>query len=77
MTQINKISVFQKTLPLTKPYRLSGGRLLFEELDSTFVKIETNNGYIGWAEGCPWGHTYLPAHELAFVRLPSCSHLRC
>ncbi len=62
MSRIERISIFQKTLPLRKSYRLSGGRLLFEQLDSTFVKIETNDGIIGWAEGCPWGHTYLPAH---------------
>lgn len=62
MTRIEKISIYQKTLPLTEPYRLSGGRLRFEQLDSTFVKIEADNGLTGWAEGCPWGHTYLPAH---------------
>ncbi|MHC8507853.1 MAG: mandelate racemase/muconate lactonizing enzyme family protein [Rhodospirillales bacterium] len=60
--KITRISVFQKTLPLKKPYALSGGRLIFKELDSTFVKIETDEGLTGWAEGCPWGHTYLPAH---------------
>jgi L-alanine-DL-glutamate epimerase-like enolase superfamily enzyme len=60
--RIERVSLFQKTLPLATPYRLSGGRLLFEELDSTFVRIETANGITGWGEGCPWGHTYLPAH---------------
>lgn len=60
--RITRISVFQKTLPLAKPYSLSGGRLLFEELDSTFVRIDCDNGLLGWGEGCPWGHTYLPAH---------------
>lgn len=62
MNRIERISIFQRTLPLTKPYRLSGGRLLFERLDSTFVKIDTDQGLTGWGEGCPWGHTYLPAH---------------
>lgn len=62
MIRIKNISIYQKTLPLIKPYRLSGGRLLFEQLDSTFVKMETDAGLSGWAEGCPWGHTYLPAH---------------
>ena len=60
--RIDKVSLYQMILPLMKPYRLSGGRLLFEELDSTFVKMETDTGLVGWAEGCPWGHTYLPAH---------------
>ena len=59
--QITKISVFQQTQPLFKPYWLSGGRLKFEQLDSTFVKIETDSGLTGWGETCPWGHTYLPA----------------
>ncbi len=59
--EITGITVWQKTLPLTKPYWLSGGRLKFEALDSTFVRIETRDGLIGWGEGCPWGETYLPA----------------
>lgn len=60
--RIIRISVFQQTQPLFKPYWLSGGRLKFEQLDSTFVKIETDAQITGWGESCPWGHTYLPAH---------------
>ena len=60
--KIARVSLFQKTLRLERPYRLSGGRLLFTELDSTFVKMESDNGLTGWGEGCPWGNTYLPAH---------------
>ncbi len=60
--KITRISVWQLTLPLSEPYRLSGGRLLFESLDSTFVRIDTDAGLSGWGEGCPWGNTYLPAH---------------
>ena len=60
--KITKISVFQIDLPLTDPYWLSGGRLKFEVLDATFIKLETDAGITGWGEGCPWGHTYLPAH---------------
>ena len=59
--KIERISIFQQTQPLFKPYWLSGGRLKFEQLDSTFVKIETDSGITGWGETCPWGHTYLPA----------------
>jgi L-alanine-DL-glutamate epimerase-like enolase superfamily enzyme len=47
---------------LEHPYWLSAGRLKFEVLDATFVKIETDEGLIGWGEGTPWGHTYVPAH---------------
>ena len=60
--KIIRVSLFQKTLNLSRPYRLSGGRLVFTELDSTFVKLEADDGLVGWGEGCPWGHTYLPAH---------------
>ena len=59
--KITSISVYQVELPLEHPYRLSGGRLLFERLDSTFVRIDTDAGITGWGEGCPWGSTYLPA----------------
>ena len=60
--KITSISVWQVDLPLSEPYFLSGGRLRFDRLDSTFVRLETDAGLIGWGEGCPWGHTYLPAH---------------
>ena len=60
--QISRISVYALDLPLTRPYSLSGRCLKFDRLDSTLVKIETGDGRVGWGEGCPWGHTYLPAH---------------
>jgi L-alanine-DL-glutamate epimerase-like enolase superfamily enzyme len=59
--KIARITVYQATLPLQRPYKLSGGRLSFEQLDSTIVSIETECGLTGWGEGCPWGSTYLPA----------------
>ena len=60
--KITRISVYQVDLPLEHPYWLSAGRLKFECLDATFVKIETDAGITGWGEGTPWGHTYVPAH---------------
>ena len=60
--KITKISIFHVDLPLEHPYWLSAGRLKFEVLDATFVKIETDEGLTGWGEGTPWGHTYVPAH---------------
>ena len=60
--KITKITVFQVDLPLEHPYWLSGGRLKFDVLDATFVKIDTDAGFTGWGEGTPWGHTYVPAH---------------
>ena len=59
---IRRISIHAVELPLARPYSLSGGRLKFERLDSTLVRIETGDGRVGWGEGCPWGHTYGPAH---------------
>lgn len=60
--KITRITVYQKNLPLKDPYWLSGGRLKFEVLDATFVKVETDTEITGWGEGTPWGHTYVPAH---------------
>ena len=60
--KIIAVTVFQVDLPLEFPYWLSGGRLKFETLDATFVKLETDEGLVGWGEGTPWGHTYVPAH---------------
>ena len=60
--KIKSISVYQVDLPLEFPYWLSGGKLKFEVLDATFVKIDTDEGLVGWGEGTPWGHTYVPAH---------------
>lgn len=60
--KITRITLYQRDLPLTKPYWLSGGRLKFECLDATFVRLDTDAGLTGWGEGTPWGHTYLPAH---------------
>lgn len=59
--KITGIAVYGLVLPLGRPYSLSGGRLHFTELDSTFVHVETDEGVDGWGEGCPWGSTYLPA----------------
>ena len=60
--KITSITVYQVDLPLEHPYWLSGGRLKFETLDATLVKLETDAGLTGWGEGTPWGHTYVPAH---------------
>lgn len=60
--KITRIDVYQLSLPLLKPYRLSGGRLLCTEIDSTIVRIDTDEGISGWGEACPWGSTYLPAY---------------
>ncbi|MDE0696680.1 MAG: mandelate racemase/muconate lactonizing enzyme family protein [Boseongicola sp.] len=60
--KISRIAVYKVDLPLEHPYWLSGGRLKFEVLDATFVRIDTDAGVSGWGEGTPWGHTYVAAH---------------
>ena len=40
--RISRITVWQMNLPLGQPYYLSGGRLRFDRLDSTFVRIDTD-----------------------------------
>lgn len=60
--KITRLTVYKKNLPLEHPYWLSGGRLKFETLDATFLRIDTDEGVSGWGEGTPWGHTYVPAH---------------
>lgn len=60
--KITAITVWHRELPLQKPYWLSGGRLRFDVLDATFVRLDTDQGITGWGEATPWGHTYLPAH---------------
>ncbi|CAN5797538.1 mandelate racemase/muconate lactonizing enzyme family protein [soil metagenome] len=59
--KITRITVWAVDLSLTRPYSLSGGRLHFDRLDSTIVRLDTDEGLVGWGEGCPWGSTYLPA----------------
>lgn len=58
--KIRKVSVFGLPLPLAEVQYLSKGRR-FEGFDSTFVRIETDDGIAGWGEVCPWGNDYLPA----------------
>ena len=60
--KIRRISVYHVDLPLKEPYWLAGGRLRFDVLDASFVKLETDTGHCGWGEATPWGHTYVPAH---------------
>ncbi len=59
--RITSIDVWTVDLPLARPYSLSGGRLRLDRLDSTLVRVGTDEGLVGWGEGCPWGSTYLPA----------------
>ncbi len=62
--KITRISVYQADLPVPGgAYHMSGGRA-YPALDSTLVKMETDEGLEGWGESCPFGPVYLPAHAL-------------
>lgn len=42
--KITRITVWAVDLPMARPYSLSGGRYHFERLDSTIVRIDTDDG---------------------------------
>ena len=58
--RITEAHIYQKDLELTQPYTMAGVELL--KLDSTIVKLVTDNKLIGWGESCPVGPTYQPEH---------------
>ncbi len=60
--RITRITIWSLPIPLTKPYAMQGGRLVFDALDSTLIRVDTDTGIVGWGEACPWGSSYLPAH---------------
>ena len=62
--KITRITVWAVDLPMARPYSLAGGRSHYSRLDSTIVRLDTDEGVVGWGEGCPWGSTY----EAAFAR---------
>lgn len=58
--KITGISLYGLELPLETPQVLSRGRV-FDRFESTFIRIDTDEGIYGWGEVCPWGSSYLPA----------------
>jgi len=61
--KIARISVYQFDYTVPKLYKLSGGRV-FPTLDTTIVKVETDEGVTGLGEACPFGVYYGAAHAL-------------
>ncbi|GAB5469588.1 MAG: mandelate racemase/muconate lactonizing enzyme family protein [Rhodospirillales bacterium] len=60
--KIARIVVYRVELPAAGGvYYLSGGRS-FTSYESTLVRIETDDGCIGWGEACPFGKGYGAAH---------------
>jgi L-alanine-DL-glutamate epimerase-like enolase superfamily enzyme len=57
-----RIRFFKTPLPYVGgSYGWSAGNAINRAMSSDVV-IDTDAGLPGWGEGCPWGHTYLPAH---------------
>ena len=60
--KITSISTYQVNLPLKEgSYNWSGGKSV-SVFDSTIVRVETDEGLIGYGEVCPLGPYYLPAY---------------
>ncbi len=56
--KISKIQIFQLDIPLIAPHVYP--HKIYESLDDTIVKIETDQGVSGWGEVCPLSSTYQP-----------------
>jgi cis-L-3-hydroxyproline dehydratase len=59
--RITRITAYQVNLPLHEgSYKWAGGKSV-EYFDSTIVRLETNDGFVGFGENTPLGPAYLPA----------------
>jgi cis-L-3-hydroxyproline dehydratase len=59
---ISRVDVFGYVLTYVHgEYVMSRGRVI-SRLDSTVVRLSTDEGLVGWGEVCPLGPAYLPAH---------------
>jgi L-alanine-DL-glutamate epimerase-like enolase superfamily enzyme len=64
--KIKEIHVYSHTMPVKNgPYRIASSTV--HALDTTLVKIVTDNGLFGWGETCPVGPTYQPGHAKGAV----------
>jgi len=60
--RIVRIDVFAKTYRIAGgSFSMSGGKSASEQ-DSTIVRIETDDGLVGWGEQCGFSPRYLAAH---------------
>ena len=61
--KITEIHVYAYPLPVKNPpYTMSNSKIY--ALDTTLVKVVTDNGLTGWGETCPLGPVYQPHHAL-------------
>ena len=55
------IDIYAHRLPVVGgSYRIASSEV--SELDSTLVRLTTDEGHVGWGETCPVGPTYQPHH---------------
>lgn len=60
--KIKKIDVYQKSYTMFGgKFVISGGKVA-QSQDSTIVRIETDEGQVGWGEQCVFSPSYLVAH---------------
>ena len=60
--KITRILAYRGELPLHETtYKWSGGKSV-TVFDSTIVRVETDEGFVGYGEVCPLGPFYLPAY---------------
>jgi L-alanine-DL-glutamate epimerase-like enolase superfamily enzyme len=60
--RIRKIDVFQKNYTMAAgKFVISGGKVATVQ-DSTIVRIETDEGLVGWGEHCVFSPSYMVAH---------------
>lgn len=59
--KISEVHIYQKALPIRNgPYTMARANVY--ALDTTIVKLVTDDGLVGWGETCPIGSTYAEAH---------------
>lgn len=59
--KIREIHIYAHELPVKNgPYTMASGAVY--SLDTTLVKLVTEDGTVGWGETCPVGPTYAEAH---------------
>ena len=59
--RISRITVYRVELPFVDGcYSFAKGKSV-SVADAPVVRIETDEGVVGWGEACPLGATYLPA----------------
>jgi len=60
--KIKRIDVFQKTYTMSAgKFVISGGKVAKDQ-DSTIVRMETDDGLVGWGEHCVFSPGYMVAH---------------